>query len=291
MAELDFHKIKVCIIRALVADEKLMGILVLKGGNAIEIAYDLTSRGSADLDFSLEKDFTEKDLGRIAKHCDYLLNNEFNPEGYSVFDVKIEDRPKVVADEVRDFWGGYQLMFKVLETSKYEELIKDGGIDAARRNAIPLGPGGSTVFVVDISKYEYVGGRTKKEIDGVIVQVYSPEMIVIEKIRALCQQVEEYKAVVGRMTSKSRARDFYDIHNMCTHYKIDLSTKENQELMRHIFGAKKVPGEFLSKISSYRELHRASWESVVASLSQKNENRSFDFYFDFVVQLVASVKL
>ncbi len=38
-----------------------MGILVLKGGNALDLVYDISNRGSIDIDFSMESDFTEKE--------------------------------------------------------------------------------------------------------------------------------------------------------------------------------------------------------------------------------------
>ena len=60
-------------------------------------------------------------------------------------------------------------------------------------------------------------------------------MLAIEKLRALCQQVNDYKHIVIKMTSKSRARDFYDIHNLATSFGIDFTTKENVELTKLIF--------------------------------------------------------
>ena len=47
-------KIKRLTISALVSDDILMGILVLKGGNALDLAYDLSNRGSIDIDFQYE---------------------------------------------------------------------------------------------------------------------------------------------------------------------------------------------------------------------------------------------
>ena len=55
------NKIKRLTISALVADDILMGILVLKGGNALDLVYDITNRGSIDIDFSMEKDFTDQE--------------------------------------------------------------------------------------------------------------------------------------------------------------------------------------------------------------------------------------
>ena len=42
-------------LRALISDEELMYGLVLKGGNALELAYKITDRASKDVDFSKEE--------------------------------------------------------------------------------------------------------------------------------------------------------------------------------------------------------------------------------------------
>ena len=47
------------------------------------------------------------------------------------------------------------------------------------------------------------------ELDDYTIYVYSPTMIAIEKLRAICQQMPEY--ALQRRPS-ARARDFYDIY-------------------------------------------------------------------------------
>lgn len=52
-------------------DDLLMQGLVLKGGNALQLAYDITNRGSIDIDFSMETSLKIK----ILKDCqEYLAN-------------------------------------------------------------------------------------------------------------------------------------------------------------------------------------------------------------------------
>lgn len=112
-----------------------------------------------------------------------------------VFDVKLNERPEHIREEVKSFWGGYLLEFKIIKREEYDKLSLE--IDTVRRNAIPIKPDGSTKFTVDISKYEYVGRKEKRELDGSIVYVYSPAMLVLEKLRAICQQLPEYKEIIG----------------------------------------------------------------------------------------------
>ena len=86
------------------------------------------------------------------------------------------------------------------------------------------------------------------------------------------------------MTTKSRARDFYDIYNLMQHFKIDFKSKENIELARDIFAAKKVPLKFILQIDAQKELHQGSWESVIQTINQQEELKEFDYYYDFVLE-------
>ena len=61
------------------------------------------------------------------------------------------------------------------------------------------------VFTIDLSKYEYVAGKLELNLDDYAIYVYSPSMIAIEKLRAICQQMPEYPL---RGYRTARARDF-----------------------------------------------------------------------------------
>ena len=50
---MDFAEIRRLTIIALFADDELLRLLVLKGGNALTLVYKLSSRASLDLDFSI----------------------------------------------------------------------------------------------------------------------------------------------------------------------------------------------------------------------------------------------
>lgn len=283
MDSIEIEKIKRLTVAALVSDDLLMGILVLKGGNALNIVYDISNRGSVDIDFSMETDFTSEEKGRLRNELDSILNREFSNMGYKVFDVKFEERPNVIEEAVKEFWGGYLLKFKLINQEKYDSL--DGEIESVRRNALQVGKNQSTNFTVDISKYEYVGGNKSVDMEGSVLHVYTPEMIVLEKVRAICQQIPEYKDVVFRMKSSPRARDFYDIHSLCTHFNLDFTTEENIDLIQVIFEAKKVPLNYISKIEEQYELHFQDWESVLQTIDQEESVQDFDYYFNFVINL------
>lgn len=275
------QRIKMLTISALMSDDLLMGILVLKGGNALDLAYELSNRGSIDIDFSMDTDFSTEEKERIGRQMDSLLNREFEREGLFVFDIKFVNKPKHISDIVKDFWGGYNLQFKTIEVEKAETYGYD--LDRIRREALSIASNNSTIFEVDISKYEYIAGKRIKDIDGTIVYVYTPEMLVLEKLRALCQQNTAYRDVVASMTPKSRARDFYDIHNLVTSFSLDFTDDDNVDLCRHIFEAKKVPLSYISELPDQREFHRQSWQSVIDTISHPGGLQSFDYYFDFVI--------
>ena len=283
MNNTDFlERVKRLTISALVADDILMGILVLKGGNALNIAYNITNRGSIDIDFSMEKDFSPEEKKRLQNQVESLLSDEFKKENLVPFDINLTDRPQKIHDSVKSFWGGYLLEFKVIEKDKFESF--DGNINVIRRNAIALHTNNSTKFTVDISKYEYVAQKRPKDIEGAVVYVYSPEMLALEKLRAICQQSPDYKDIIISKSQKSRARDFYDIYNLVESYSINFHIPENIELCKNIFDAKRVPYNFIKDIVNQKEFHRESWESVVNTVSFNEELKDFDYYFDFVVE-------
>ena len=110
-------------------------------------------------------------------------------------------------------------------------------------------------------------------------------MIAIEKLRAICQQMPEYPL---RRYSVPRARDFYDIHAIVSGARVNLGTSENLEMTRNIFAAKKVPLSLLPRLGAHREFHRQDWPSV--ELTVEGDLKSFDFYFDFVLEQVRLLK-
>lgn len=282
----DYTKeIKMLTITALMNDDLLIGLLVLKGGNALNLGYDVTDRGSIDIDFSMEKDFTEEEKVRVNNQIRGLLDREFRTKGLTVFDVIFSDRPSRVHESVKDFWGGYSISFKTIQVDMFEKYKEDKA--ALQRNAISISSTSSTVFQVDISKYEYIGSRQQKMIDGNVIQIYSPEMLALEKLRALCQQNPKYKDVVISITSKSRARDFYDIYSLNENFKLDFQSEENIEICKNIFAAKRVPLEYIEELSEQKVLHNQSWNSVIDTIGieKRSSLKSYDYYFDYVYNL------
>jgi predicted nucleotidyltransferase component of viral defense system len=278
----DYGEIRRIAITAIFSDDVLFERVVLKGGNALSLALGLSKRTSLDLDFSIENDFADLDDFRNRVHK--ALENRFLAAGFVVFDFKFDAKPSIVPEGQSHRWGGYMASFKVMEKQKYEDL--DGDPAARRRDSLVVGPKQQRVFTIDLSKYEYVTGKMELQLDDYTIYVYSPGMIAIEKLRAICQQMPEY--TLQRRPS-ARARDFYDIHLIVSRTGMSLNSPESLDIVRQIFAAKEVPLRLLGKIKDQKEFHRPDWDSVKAS-SNDDKLSEFDDYFDFVAEQVNSIE-
>jgi hypothetical protein len=272
---MDFAEVRRLTIVALFSDDRLFEQIVLKGGNALSLVYGLSSRTSLDLDFSIDKDFV--DLDDTRQRIFRAVKRHFASAGFVVFDEILEPKPQVLGPNQEAWWGGYEFKFKLIEEAKYKAL--GGNLETIRRNALVVGPEQQRKFSVDLSKFEYCEGKVERELDSYAIYVYSPEMIVVEKLRAICQQMPEYAL---RSKPSPRARDFYDVWRVMTATSLNLSAPEIVELAKH------VPLALLAQVSDQREVHRLDWPAVVAAVAETLND--FDFYFDFVVDQVAALK-
>jgi hypothetical protein len=266
------QKIRRDVIIALCSDDELMEQLVLKGGNALDLIYGVGGRTSQDLDYSIPADFV--DLARTRELLFRALRGQFARAHLVVFDERLEPRPPQGGEPHQ---SGYHADFKLAT----EDLWKAAGGDLARlrREAEVVGPGQVRRVEVQISKYEYCDGKKTADLDGFRLFVYTPAMIAIEKLRAICQQMDEYPK---RAHATARARDFYDIHTAITQAGVDLASEENIVHLKAAFAAKEVPLPLLGRIDAYRERHRADWPAVENSV-RGGVPHDYDFYFDFVL--------
>lgn len=271
------QEIKTTAIVAMFADDDLMNFLVLKGGNAMDIVHQVNSRASVDLDFSTSEDL---DVEVIQPKIEKALQNTFELEEKLAFDIKMTVRPGKMPEELASFWGGYFVEFKLIALRRAEEIGRDLG--KMRREAIRLGQG--TKFTVDISRHEYTAGKEAHELNGYSIFVYSPEMIVCEKLRAICQQMPSYGPIIQRNgVGNERARDFIDIEALIKKFAIDIAKNETSYMLKQMFAAKKVPIELLHEVKNTRGFHVLGFETVKGTMKPGVEMKNFDFYFEFVV--------
>lgn len=268
------------------SDADLMDQLVLKGGNAMAFIHKLTLRESVDLDFSMRHDFADGPEV-IQDRIERALQRTFRPAGYEPFDFKMEERPAEVSPDLAGFWGGYGVEFKLVPNAQLGVLKND--LPKLRNAALSIGQGRK--FFIDISRFEYVDDKESTELDGYRIYVYSPMMIACEKLRALCQQMNEYAPVVKRdnRPGSQRARDFLDIHTLVEGLALDMLSPKALDITRQMFKLKHVELDWLGNINSYREFHRQGIPSVKATVSRDFDLQEFDFYVDYVVKLVNDV--
>lgn len=275
----ELTRIKKLTLVAMVVDDELLEQLVLKGGNAIDLIYGLSKRSSLDLDFSTAQDL---DLKVVLPKVQRSLESIFRDEGYVAFDIKMVERPSKMPPELAAFWGGYCVEFKLIQADRATTLGLD--LEQMRRQAIIFGEGAK--FTIDISRHEYVDEKQQATLDGYTVYVYSPEMIVCEKLRAICQQLPDYGKIVQRASAggKSRARDFVDIDALIAKYNIDLTTERARHMIREMFRIKKVPLSYLGRIAEMRALHAAEFDTVQEAMRPGMKLQPYDYYFEGVLE-------
>ncbi len=270
---------------AVASDDVLVDLLVLKGGNALELIYGIGERASLDLDYSLREDFN--DLSEIRIRLFTALGKRFSSVGFKVFDEKLERRPRQPIPGAGTQWGGYNATFKLIEAAKYANFESDNPktiLESMRRDAVTSDAHQGRTFTIEISKFEYCVGARLSTIDDYDCYVYTPAMIAAEKLRAICQQMPGQ-----RSNPTPRPRDFYDItaivknDRQCSFGEASLRT-----LITHMFAAKDVPLRLIGEITTQREFHRQGWPAVENAVRGRLE--SFDFYFDFVVAQTEELK-
>ncbi len=278
--------IKLWAIQAMFSDDELLEQLVLKGGNAMALIHRISARASVDLDFSLKQDFSDK-IDIVKSRIKKTLVETFRSNGLEVFDFKMIESPKAIANDAMNFWGGYAVEFKLATTEIYSAHSSD--LEVLRKWAINLGQGPK--FLIDISRFEYIEDKQYFDFDGTVIYVYSPLMIVCEKLRAICQQMPEYGPIIKRgRPGSARPKDFVDIFVLVNALKLDLAGEVMLKNLTAMFEIKKVPLLFLGLITNYYQFHLAGFPTVEATVSPDFELKDFDFYFKYVLGIVEQLK-
>jgi hypothetical protein len=283
----DLRSFRRDVILALFADNVLMQQLVLKGGNLLDIVYEISTRPSRDIDLSICGDV--KDTEAFRSTIENALCNWFGPKGFVVFDVTLVEEPRNITEDFRDFWGGYRVEFKIIDAQTYEANVADGR--KLRMAAETVVDDNGKKFPIDISKYEYVDEKATEIVDDFTVYAYSPRMFVAEKLRAICQQMPEY-AIQLKKHSCPRGRDFLDIHTVVEYFRVDFSTPEFRRTVEKVFQAKRVNVRLLSKVAeeATREYHRLDFVSIAPTIWPTFDLQEFDFYYDYVVEKCRSLE-
>ncbi|MEM5373025.1 nucleotidyl transferase AbiEii/AbiGii toxin family protein [Paraburkholderia azotifigens] len=279
-------RIKGLAVQAMFSDDELLEQLVLKGGNAMALVHRISARASVDLDFSLKQDFGEG-IEKVGARIEKTLLATFRASQFEVFDFRMLEKPKAITDDMKNFWGGYGVEFKLVTAEIFAR--HSGDIDTLRKLAINLGQGPK--FLIDISRFEYVADKQDWDFDGTLIYVYSPLMIVCEKLRAICQQMPEYGPVIKReRPGSARPKDFVDIHVLAHALEMDFAGEQMRRVLTAMFEVKKVPLPLLGLISKSYDFHLAGFAAVADTVSPDFDLKGFDVYFHYVLELVDRLK-
>lgn len=245
----EFRKL---VILAIFSDDELSKLFSLKGGSALDLIHKITYRSSMDVDVAMQDDIASEDMIVIEKKLETALQNTFNEYDppYSIFQFKFEKRPFKENVKAKKFWGGYRVEFKI---RKGIHPIHDlPNPQKAAREAEIINPvSQSKKFIIDISKYEFTEPSEFKDLEGYSIKVYTLEMIVYEKLRAICQKLPEYE--YAQEPIKARPKDFYDIYMIMKnqpHIKFEFL---KLDILKEFFYKKAVPLNLLFKIQQYKK--------------------------------------
>lgn len=273
-------EIRNTILKAIYSDSDLKENLVLKGGNALKL-YNITDRSSQDLDFSI-KESIRYEKENEGKKLQDLISDAFQQVGFLVVGFEFIEKPKKRKEDLPPFWGGYKISFAIVDTEKYQDKIELQDPDKMKELSI-YGENlenNRKKIEIDLSYDEYVADKKSYDLEGTTIYLYSPLMLVYEKIRASCQQLEDYK-LVG---NKTRARDLYDIYKILTNTQQSnlreaVLDQDNFYILENIFKAKDVPLELMLKLDSKESDLAEDYKTKVIPQISTVEIEEFEYIF------------
>lgn len=273
--------IEIC-LTAIYKNDLLNAKLYLKGGQYLRVKENLKNRFSVDTDFSYDGKIEESEVYfETLKDC---LIQEFHSNGFYLFAFKFSRRPKMLAADTPDFWIGWAVEFKFIESEK-----RNLEIGQLNREAIIAEGTSSPKVLIDISQSEYCGSSDIVKLKSVEVKTYSRELVILEKLRALCQQHPDYLYKDGN----PRGRDYFDIEQLWSKAISEPDLDEavfKAGLLKHIkevFAAKDVDLGLLKKIQEEKfvDSQKLNWPSVEATVA-KDVLKPFDYYIENIKEII-----
>ena len=180
---------------------------VLKGGNALKIAYN-SPRASVDLDFTLANAFTtdaDAHESLLKDFCDFLSRGLSRAETRYPFHLRITRavvRPQ--GQDPRTF-PGFEI--KIGFADRRREY-RPGEIDRYFRH---------NTLKIDISLNEVICENAPFQLGEFVLEIATLNDILAEKLRAILQQIPR---------NRYRPGDFYDIWYFYTHHANSLDVNK-----------------------------------------------------------------
>lgn len=267
------------VVIAIYGRPRLAKLLILKGGGAMRMFENQNTRLSIDADFSIEEALTDADA--VFQEMKQCFSDRFSTRGFELIDFKAKRKPKKTRMGFPEWWGGWACEFKLVDKKHSNKKL-----ETRRRNALIPEGANSPKMQIDLSEHEYCGKQQTKTIHGTRIRAYSREMLVLEKLRAICQQHPEYPY---RQQTRNRARDFYDIHSLTvdTNTEFILSCRQH---LRAVFVAKEVPLWILRALwddDTFIDEFRLGFDQVQATVRGRLDG--FDVYLEHVRFLILDI--
>ena len=274
------------ILVAIYSHDVLSEKMYLKGGQALRFVHGLKSRLSRDSDFSFPDKIKKENI--FFGYLESAIKKEFLKNKLYVIDFKPTRKPKIKHTSSPDFWTGWAIEFKLI-TKEQLNLSK------TRQFASAIVPEGflTNKIPIDISEMEYCGSFETIKIKSIGIKVYSKPLLVLEKLRAICQSHPDYKY---RNTHSNRARDFYDIEQIYTQVlnegKINDFFKELSKHIVKVFEAKDVPLSLINSCLNNDEFLKSQeigWQEVQSTV--RGLNQKFSYYIQTIKSIVEKINL
>jgi predicted nucleotidyltransferase component of viral defense system len=257
------------VLSAIFLEDLLSEIFYVKGGAALAI-HKATNRFSEDIDISIEIGTNLSDF-EIEERIKNALTRHLSESGYELYNFKFAPRPKR-PEAGREDWGGYEIEF----------IFLPKGTDIAERERFAYFANmadGLHSIKIDLSKNEFCDWK-EIQLNESTVKIYTLEAIVAEKLRAICQQSENYTETKSK---RSRAQDIIDIYNIGKAHNLHKKFTEKSllELLIKIFDVKKVPLSILLEIPNMGDLLKQSFQAKYEALpSNERHNMTLVQFFD-----------
>ncbi len=267
------------VVIAIYESPNLAKLLILKGGSAMRMFDEQNARLSIDADFSIED--VLKDADPAFREMENCFTTRFSTHGFDLIDFKAAKKPKKLRRGFPEWWGGRACEFKLVEKKHRKKSL-----ETRRRNALIPEGANSPKIQIDLSEHEYCGKQRTKTIHGTKIRAYSREMLVLEKLRAMCQQHPDY---MYRQQTKNRARDFYDISAL-TEDTSDEFIRRCQYHLKAVFDAKEVPLWILRALwddDAFIDEFRLGFDQVKNTV--RGELDDFSIYLEHVRFLVQDI--
>lgn len=265
------------VVVAIFSDAELSKQLVLKGGFAMNLLEKIDERLSTDIDLSYKSGID--DPKHFSKMIKKALSAQFKKYKYDIIDMTFSKKPKRNIDKPA-WWGGWLCEFKL-------SSAKDRKLSDSQRTRQALIPEGvvSSKIEIEISEHEYWGSVHKAKIKRVGINGYSRTMLVVEKIRALCQQHPDYPYALPR----NRTRDIVDIYYLTKDHLTKSFIEECKQELPKSFAIKEVNESLLDAFfdEDYIEMLRKGFPQVIDTL--KGKHLPFETYLEHLRYLIKSI--